>query len=243
MTDFLYQYPPLKAGILRKRYKRFLADVELENGEVVTAHCPNTGPMTGVCQVGQPVQLSVSNNPKRKHPYTWEMIQMEDPDPVWVGINTSVPNRVVKVGLENSWFGELSGYDNLQSEVKYGENSRVDFLLTSASKPPIYVEVKNTTWCQGNVALFPDTETKRGQKHLQELMALLPEARVVMLYFINRSDCTQFTSGDQADSKYGELLRSAVDKGLEVLPCRFDVSPEGIRYLGLANYQYTVSSS
>ena len=246
MTDWLYPYPTLYPGILLKRYKRFLADVELASGEVVTAHCPNTGPMTGVCTPGSQVQLSLSNNPKRKLPYTLELIQVDDNDePTWVGVNTALPNKVVKSALENNLFPELGNYSQIKGEVVYGQDrkSRVDFCLyplenqtnnTTLENRDIYLEVKNTTWCDGKLALFPDTETTRGQKHLRELMALLPKSRAVMFYFINRGDCTEFAPGDTTDPLYGKLLREAFALGLEVLPCRFDVSPNGIRYLGLA---------
>ncbi|WP_353931974.1 DNA/RNA nuclease SfsA [Okeanomitos corallinicola TIOX110] len=237
MADWLYRYPNLYEGILIKRYKRFFADVELKSGEVVTAHCPNTGPMTGVSKVGSPVQLSFSDNPKRKLAYTLELIQVEDIEPIWVGVNTALPNRVVKIALEKYLFSELKEYTQVKGEVVYGKDkkSRVDFYLTGdETQRPIYLEVKNTTWSQGDLALFPDTETTRGQKHLRELMDVLPQNRAVMLYFINRGDCTQFAPGDSTDPIYGQLLREAINVGLEVLPCRFDISPEGIRYLGLA---------
>ncbi|NWF62538.1 MAG: DNA/RNA nuclease SfsA [Fischerella sp.] len=269
-NDYLYRYPPLYPGILLKRYKRFFADVELASGEVVTAHCPNTGPMTGVCIPGNPVQLSKSDNPNRKLAYTWEMIQLHDHKPTWVGINTALPNRIVKLALEKNLFPQLGKYSQIRGEVAYGQDkkSRVDFFLSSTatiiqksntlpldpdstilsetSSPknsallltdnnhPIYLEVKNTTWAQGKLALFPDTETTRGQKHLRELMALLPQSRAVMLYFINRGDCDEFAPGDSADPVYGKLLRQAFSLGLEILPCRFQISPIGIRYLGLA---------
>ncbi|MBD2294639.1 DNA/RNA nuclease SfsA [Anabaena sphaerica FACHB-251] len=237
MIDWLYQYPKLYTGILLKRYKRFFADVELASGEVVTAHCPNTGPMTGVSKVGSPVQLSQSDNPNRKLAYTLELIQVDAQELTWVGVNTALPNRVVKLALEKYLFAELSEYKHIKGEVVYGKDkkSRVDFYLTgSEQQRPIYLEVKNTTWTQGNLALFPDTETTRGQKHLRELMEVLPQSRAVMLYFINRGDCPDFAPGDSKDPIYGQLLRQAIALGLEVLPCRFDISPEGIRYLGLA---------
>jgi sugar fermentation stimulation protein A len=235
--DWLYRYPKLYPGILLKRYKRFFADIELVSGEIVTAHCPNTGPMTGVSTIGSLVQLSRSDNPQRKLAYTWELIQVNDQKPTWVGVNTSLPNRIVKLALQQRLFPELDSYSQIKSEVVYGQDrkSRVDFYLTGdAGQKPIYLEVKNTTWTEGNLALFPDTETTRGQKHLSELRAVLPQNRAVMLYFINRDDCSEFCSGDRADPIYGRLLREAIAQGLEVLPCRFAVSPEGVRYLGLA---------
>ena len=237
MIDWLYNYPTLYSGILLKRYKRFFADVQLDSGEVVTAHCPNTGPMTGVSTIGSAVQVSKSDNPNRKLGYTLELIQVNDNQKAWVGVNTALPNRVIKLALEKRLFPELGAYEQVKGEVVYGKDrkSRIDFYLTgSAEQRPIYLEVKNTTWCQGTLALFPDTETTRGQKHLRELMEVLPASRSVMLYFINRGDCVEFAPGDTTDPVYGQLLREAIKLGLEVLPCRFDISPEGIRYLGLA---------
>lgn len=230
----LYTYPPLHVGILLKRYKRFLADIELETGEVITAHCANTGPMTGICTPGSRVLVSYSSVTTRKLPYTWEAIEVNDNEPTWVIVNTALPNRIVKLALAQHLFPELGDYSQIRCEVAYGADrkSRVDFLLTGDR--PIYVEVKSTTWAQHRLAMFPDTETIRGQKHLRELRALLPQARAVMFYAINRGDCTQFAPGDAADPVYGQLLREAMQLGLEVLPCRFEVTPVGVRYLGLA---------
>lgn len=235
MTELLYEYPPLLQGKLLKRYKRFFADIELDSGKVITAHCPNTGPMTGICIPGNPVQVSCSDNPKRKLKYTWEMIEVNDNGPIWVGVNTGLPNRVTKSLLERQCITDLTAPQSLRSEVPYGqEKSRIDFLLTDHSGQPVYIEVKNTTWVQGQLALFPDTVTTRGQKHIRELHALLPDTRVCMLFFINREDCPAFSPGDTADPEYGKLLRAAVNDGLEVYPCRFRVTPTGIYYLGLA---------
>jgi sugar fermentation stimulation protein A len=235
----LYTYPQLYSGILVKRYKRFFADIELATGELITAHCPNTGPMTGVCQIGAPVQVSFHDNPKRKLAYTWELIQI---DKIWIGINTALPNKLIKIALERHLFPELEPYQTIRSEVVYGQNSssRIDFLLTGAGRS-IYLEVKNTTWSIGDTAVFPDTETTRGQKHLRELIDVMPEHHAVMLYLINRGDLTKFAPGDTTDPLYGQLLREAVAKGLQVLPCRFDVSPDGIEYLGLAELILSIS--
>lgn len=235
MSQFIYEYPTLYAGKLIKRYKRFFADIELTSGEVITAHCPNTGPMTGVCTIGHPVYVSKSDDPKRKLAYTWEMIEVYDNEPTWVGTNTSLPNRVINLALAAKIIPALGDYNQIRYEVPYGQDnkSRIDFLLTGTEKP-VYIEVKNTTWAQKDLVMFPDTVTTRGQKHLRELIALLPEATPVMLYFINRSDCSYFAPGESADPVYGKLLREAIDLGVKVLPCRFEVSPAGVRYLGLA---------
>jgi sugar fermentation stimulation protein A len=232
----IYTYPPLIPGILKQRYKRFLADIELESGEIITAHCANTGPMIGVCTAGSRVYVSKTDNPSRKLAYTWEMIEVNN---TWVGINTSLPNRVIKLALEKQCLPDLVGqYSQIRSEVPYGvaKKSRIDFLLTQdKGESPIYLEVKNTTLTQGEIALFPDTVTSRGQKHLKELMAVLPEANPIMLYFINRGDCHFFAPGNEFDPTYGELFQEAIEKGVKVLPCRFNVTPEGISYLGLAS--------
>ncbi len=235
--DYCYTYPPLLLGKLRSRYKRFFAEIELMSGEIITAHCANTGPMIGVSEPESLVYVSQSDNPKRKLAYTWELIQV---DGTWVGINTNLPNKIVKTMLEKSLIPELVGeYTQVRTEVIYGRenSSRIDFLLTSEqNKPPIYLEVKNTTLAENHLALFPDTTTTRGQKHLEELVSLLPQSQAVMLYFINREDCPQFAPGDRYDPTYGKLLREAVSKGIMVLPCRFAVTPKGVRYLGLAEF-------
>jgi sugar fermentation stimulation protein A len=235
MTRLLvHKYPSLVKGILIKRYKRFFADIALETGEIITAHCANTGPMTGVSVEGCSVYVSPSANPKRKLGYTWEMIQLGE---TWVGVNTNLPNQVIEKALMGGVFPDLVGETTtVRSEVAYGQNkgSRVDFLLDHGDDRSTYIEVKNTTWRRGSIALFPDTVTTRGQKHLVELIDLLPRAEATMLYFINRRDCTRFAPGDSKDARYGQLFRQAVEQGVNVLPCRFEVTPEGIYYLGLA---------
>lgn len=238
-SDWSYLYPELLSGVLLKRYKRFLADIKLDSGDMITAHCPNTGPMTGVCQVGSRVCVSQSDNPNRKLKYTWELIEVHDNQPTWVGINTSLPNRVVKSALEAHLLPNLGTYTSILPEVKYGRDnkSRIDFVLRGNDRP-VYMEVKNTTWVEGDLALFPDTVTQRGQKHLKDLMGMMPDHRTVMLYFINRGDCPRFAPGDSADPAYGKLLRQAIAQGMEVLPCRFEVTPQEIRYLGLAELDF-----
>ena len=239
---------PLVEGVLLKRYKRFLADVELENGEVVTAHCANTGPMTGVLHPGGRVRLRHAPSPSRQLAWTWERAVTcgGDGAPLWVGINTALPNRLVRATIEagclEPWLGPIG---SIRAEVPYGVNgrSRIDLLLTPAAAPdgdpaadprPIWLEVKNTTWSEGDLALFPDTVTERGQKHLEELTALVPKARAMLLPCLSRGDVMRFAPGDAADARYGELFRRARAAGVEVLPCRYDFGPESIRWLGLA---------
>ena len=225
-----------------KRYKRFLADVELSNGEVITAHCANTGPMTGVLIPGQRVRLRHAPSPKRKLAWTWEQAEVPGADgaPCWVGINTALPNRLIRATIEAGCLAsQLGPIASIRAEVAYGANkrSRIDLLLTPAdSNPdqrPIYLEVKNTTWTDGSTALFPDTVTERGQKHLVELMGVLPDARAVLVPCLSRPDVTEFAPGDSADPRYGELFREAIKAGVEVLPCCFRFQADGIRWEGI----------
>lgn len=231
----VYTYPDLITGHLVSRYKRFFADIELENGEVITAHCANTGPMTGVCKLGSPVLVSHHPSPKRKLAYSWEAIYLDEQ---WIGINTSLPNRVIGHMLDHHLLPELEPYNTVKGEVAYGnEKSRIDFLLTNGedSSQKTYVEVKNTTWCMGSLALFPDTVTTRGQKHIRELMSVLTEdTSAALIFFINRGDCDRFAAGAEADPEYARLLKEAIAKGVKVLPCRFAIEPPKITYLGLA---------
>jgi sugar fermentation stimulation protein A len=241
--ELVLQMEPLVEGVLRKRYKRFLADVELEGGELVTVHCANTGPMTGVLRPGGRVRLRHAPAPTRKLDWTWEQAEVpgEDGEPVWVGVNTALPNQLVRRTIEQGcldpWLGPVAA---LKAEVPYGEGrrSRIDLLLQpgagGADPRPIYLEVKNTTWCQGEVGLFPDTVSERGQKHLVELMGVLPEARAVLVPCLSRSDVGCFAPGDSADPRYGALFRQALDAGVEVLPCRYRFEVDGVRWVGVA---------
>jgi sugar fermentation stimulation protein A len=243
MAPLILELGPLAEGVLLKRYKRFLADVQLQDGSVVTAHCPNTGPMTGVLRPGGRVRLRHAPSPSRKLAWTWEQAEVEgaDGEPVWVGINTALPNRLVRAAIEAGCLEpQLGPIGAIRTEVPYGQNrrSRIDLLLTpaagAADPRPIYVEVKNTTWTQGRLALFPDTVTERGQKHLVELAALLPEARAVLLPCLSRGDVERFAPGDAADPRYGELFRAALAAGVEVLPCVFRFTASGVHWQGLA---------
>ena len=230
----VYTFPKLLTGRLLRRYKRFFADIELDDGQVITAHCANTGPMSGVSAVASLVAVSHQPNPQRKLAYSWEMTCVAG---TWVGINTAVPNRVIGKMLAAKLIPELGDYGIVKSEVPFGaENSRVDFLL-SRSDGNTFLEVKNTTWSLGSTAIFPDTVTSRGQKHLRELMAVASEqSSAVILYFINRQDCDCFRAGVEVDPEYAMLLERAIAKGVQVLPCRFALDLSGIYYLGLASY-------
>lgn len=178
--------PPLISGKLIRRYKRFLADIELDDGTVVTAHCPNSGSMKGCNLPGSPVMLSRSDNPARKLTFTWELVQING---FWVGLNTMLPNRLTEEGVKDGTISELQGYAELRREVPYGsERSRIDLLL-SGNGVDCYVEVKNVTLVENQQALFPDAVTTRGQKHLRELMEVVAGGgRGVIFFTVQRGD-------------------------------------------------------
>lgn len=206
---------PLFKGTLVQRYKRFLADVELENGDEITAHCANSGSMLGVKDPGSEVWVSPARNPDRKLKYTWELIRVGKS---LVGINTFHPNKIVREAIDCGRIPKLLGYNTLKSEIRYGKNSRIDILLTSPDRPPCYVEVKNVTLRREQLAEFPDAITTRGTKHLDELTEQVKVGnRSVMFYLIQRDDCEGFTVAGDIDPVYAEALTIAINTGVEVL--------------------------
>jgi len=208
------KWPKLIKGTLIRRYQRFKADVKLRNGHVVTALCPNTGSMLACSEPGRPVYLSRQNRPERKLKYTWELIEMPTS---LVGVNTGVPNRIVKEFILADRLHELSGFDDVRSEVNYGDHSRIDLLLTRGEMK-CYVEIKNCTLVEGGRAYFPDAVTLRGLKHLKELQKeVLKGHRSVMVYLIQRMDAKTFSPADHIDPGYGEELRKAMVNGVELL--------------------------
>jgi len=209
-----FDRPPL-AGTFLRRYKRFFADVELAGGSVLTAHCPNTGSLLGCKQEGRPVWLRDSGKPERKLRYTWQAIKIGR---AWVNVDTSLPNRVVAAAVAAERVGPLAGYDEHRREVRYGENSRIDLLLSGAGRPDCYVEVKSTTLTDGRTALFPDAVTERGRKHLRELTAMARAGhRAVQLFFVSRGDVERLCPADHIDPAYGTALREAAAAGVETL--------------------------
>ncbi len=220
------KWPNLIQGTLIKRYKRFMADVKLRNGHVVTAHCPNTGSMLECSEPGRKVYLSRHNNPKRKLKYTWEMIEMPGS---LVGTNTMVPNKLVKASTEAGKVPELEGFDSIRPEVKYGQNSRIDRLLENGDCRCL-VEIKNCTLVMDGVALFPDAVTSRGLKHLVELQDQVRMGnRSVMFYLVQRMDATLFRPADHIDPAYGRELRRALKNGVEIVAYDVFLDLEGIR--------------
>jgi sugar fermentation stimulation protein A len=222
--------PPLFPGKLIKRYKRFLADIELADGSLITAHCPNSGSMLGCNLPGSPVMVSVSPNPNRKLAHTWELVQFGE---YWIGLNTMLPNRLAEEAILDGTIAELQGYKNLRREVAYGsERSRIDILL-EGDKGRCYIEVKNVTLVENGMALFPDAVTERGQKHLRELMEVVRNGdRGVILFTVQRGDGNAVAPADRIDPEYGRLLREAVANGVEALAYRALVRPEEIRLTG-----------
>ncbi|MEY2340744.1 DNA/RNA nuclease SfsA [Acidithiobacillus sp. IBUN Pt1247-S3] len=219
--------PTLTPAHLLRRYKRFLADCELESGEIVQAHCPNPGSMRSCADAGQPVLLSWTNDPKRKLPWTWELYWS---GASWVTINTQRPNAVVAEALQEQRIAELAGYSELRREVAYGEHERVDFWLNDPQLGQAFVEVKSCTLLDDDAVLrFPDARSSRALRHLAALAEERKRGhRAVMLFLLGREDGCGFAPADAVDPEYGRALRRARDLGIEVLAYRSRVRPDSI---------------
>lgn len=216
---------PLLPGRLLRRYQRFLADVRLDTGEIVTAHCANPGSMKGLLREGARVLLSVSDDPKRKLRHSWELVRVGRH---WACVNTAQPNRIVAEALAKGRIPELAGYDTIRPEAPMGERRRVDFLLSGA-EGRCWVEVKNVTLADGSVARFPDSVTARGTAHLEELMERKRAGdRAAMLYVVNRGDCDRCGPAADIDPVYAGTLARAVAAGVETLAYRTRVGPAGV---------------
>ncbi len=213
----------LQKGILIKRYKRFLADVQLEDGREITIHCPNTGSMKNCNEVGSTVWFSDSGNPKRKYQHTWEMVSVENG--AIAGINTSRANGLIREAIEQGVIPALSGAVRCCAEVKYGsENSRIDLLLEYPDQR-CYVEVKNVTLAEQQVAYFPDAVTKRGQKHLRELMQVVRQGdRAVLCFCVQHTGVKVVKPADHIDADYGQIIREAHAQGVEIMAWQCDLN-------------------
>ena len=220
---------PLSHGVLVRRYKRFFADVTLDSGEEITAHCPNPGAMLGVNMPGLGVWLSRSDDPKRKLAHTLEMV--ETPAGALVGVNTMLPNRLVAEALAADAIPELTGYDVHRREVKYGEASRVDFLLETGRGERCWLEIKNCHLSRTPpLAEFPDCVAARSTKHLGELEAMVRAGdRAVALFVVQRSDCDAFSACHDLDPTFAAALERVADAGVEVLVYGCEMSPAAIR--------------
>lgn len=215
---------PLQPAKLLRRYKRFLADVELADGRRLTVHCPNTGSMMGCDAPGLPVMISRSPNQKRKYPHTLEMVQVKGN---WVGINTSLTNKLIREALEGSLFPELGPFDQIKAEVTTG-NSRLDFLLRNGNQST-YLEVKNCTLARGVAAMFPDAVTSRGAKHLQELLRLHQEGhRAALIFCVQLQNVDHFEAARDIDPFYAATLAAVAGQGVLVLAGQALVTPTGI---------------
>ena len=223
------QFPtPLIPATLIKRYKRFLADCRLEDGREVTAHCANPGSMMGLAEPGMRIWLEPNDDPKKKLKYGWRLV--EHADGHFTGVDTSVPNRALKAALEAGKIAEFAAYSSLRAEVKYGENSRIDFLLSGDGLPDAYVEVKSVTLSrEPGLAEFPDSVTARGAKHLRELAKMADAGhRAVMLYLVQRTDCTGFQLASDIDPTYAAEFDAAQARGVERLVIGTQITPDGV---------------
>jgi sugar fermentation stimulation protein A len=221
---------PLIRGTLVRRYQRFLADVTLESGEAVVAHCANPGSMLSVGAAGSEVWLSAARNPNRRLRYTWELIRVGE---TLVGINTARPNRLVAEAIASGAIAELAGYTRVRREVRYGRNSCVDLLLEGPDRPPCYVEIKSVTLRRGphpgGPVEFPDAVTTRGARHLRDLAEAVQDgARAVMVFLAQRDDADHFVIANDIDRTYGEALAKAMAAGVEAVCYRCHVCLAGI---------------
>ena len=227
------QFPtPLLRGTLIQRYKRFLADVCLVDGAVVTATCPNTGSMMGLSTPGRTVWLSTSDSLTRKYKHTWELVEHDlGKGPKLVGVNTSHPNKIVADAIAAGEIPQLTGYATLERERKYGKNSRIDIRLTDPAKGTAFVEIKNVHMSRrAGRAEFPDSVTERGAKHLVELSDMVREGhRAVMIFLIQRSDVTALSLARDVDPNYGAAFDAAQRAGVEMLAIRCSLSTTGIQ--------------
>lgn len=222
-----FQTPLVPARLIR-RYKRFLADAELDSGEVVTAHCANPGSMMGLKDAGLKIWLEPNDDPKKKLNYGWRLVDHENGH--FTGVDTSLPNRALKAALLAGEIPELADYATIRPEVKYGSNSRVDFLLSNPDAADLYLEIKSVTLNRSpSLAEFPDSVTARGAKHMAELAQMRREGhRAMLFYLVQRTDCKTVSIAGDIDPNYAESAKAAFDAGVEVLCYDTVISPDAI---------------
>lgn len=220
--------PPLTKGFLIKRYKRFLADIRLEDGSIITAHCPNTGTMLGCSTPGSTVFLTKSNNPTRKYPYTLEMTEVGT---TWVGVNTGRTNKLVVEAILKGQIAEFVNIDAVKTEVKTSCHTRLDIQVIKGDQST-FIEVKNCSLAINGCAMFPDAVTSRGAKHLHELIRLVEEGfKSTIFFLVQRMDADRFSTANDIDPTYGKTLQQAIARGVQVLVYQAHVSPEGIQVI------------
>ncbi|WP_032116627.1 DNA/RNA nuclease SfsA [Candidatus Arsenophonus nilaparvatae] len=224
----MYWFPPLESAQLVKRYKRFLADVITPAGKLLTIHCANTGAMTGCATPGDTIWYSTSNNIKRKYPHSWELTQTQTGD--WICVNTHRANDLISQFITENKIPELSDYDNISREVKYGdENSRIDLLLKKKQQVNCYIEVKSVTLLENNIGYFPDAVTIRGQKHLRELSLIAERGeRAVLFFAVLHTGIKKMSVASHIDCQYAALLQQATNVGIEILCYQIKISEKGL---------------
>lgn len=221
---------PLVPGILLRRYKRFLADIQLDDGREITAHCANPGAMLGLTEAGLRVWVEPVPDPRRKLKYTWRLLDLGENR--LVGVDTGLPNKLVGAALKARELPEFSGYDQVLSEQRYGDNSRVDFLLRASGCPDAYIEVKSVTLSrQEGLAEFPDSVTARGARHLRDLAAMTRQGcRATLFYVVQRSDCSALKVARDLDPAYATAMDQAIAAGVDVLARDVSFAPDRVTF-------------
>jgi sugar fermentation stimulation protein A len=216
---------PLITGTLIKRYRRFLVDVRLADGSVLTAHCPNSGSMVSCCEPGRTVILSDSGDSSRRHALTWELIDM---DGTWVGVNPAISRKIVNEAIEKKLVPSLARYDEIQRDASYGRKTKVDIVLHGMEEN-CFINIHNVTWVENDSAFFPDAINERAKMSLLELAEIAKQKhRAVAFYFVQRGDCARFMPAAQVDRDFMKLMLLAQNAGVEIVVYRGVVSPEGI---------------
>lgn len=220
---------PLEPARLIRRYKRFLADIRLGDGREVTAHCANPGAMTGLADPGTRIWVEANDDPRRKLKFAWRLVDHGNGH--FTGIDTALPNRLMRAALAAGTVPGLSGYATIRAEQPYGDGSRVDFLLQDPGRPDAWVEIKSVTLCRRpGLAEFPDTVTARGARHLADLAAMARQGqRAVLVYVVQRTDCDLVTPARDIDPAYARAADLAARDGVEMMALRCDISPREIR--------------
>lgn len=237
-----FQTPLVPARLIR-RYKRFLADIRFEDGSEAVAHCPNPGAMLGLDGAGTRIWVEPNNDPRRKLRYCWRLSELGDGH--WAGIDTGLPNRIIAEALGQKTIPELAAYDRIRPEVRYGQRSRVDFLLQGEGLPDLYLEVKNAHLARRRgLAEFPDCVTQRGARHLEELADMVAEGhRAMMLYLVQRTDCEAFALAEDLDPEYARAFERARGAGVEVLCYDTQISPLDVSIRALLPFSRAPASS